>query len=76
MLKEVSHVPFSSSRDCFLEELLEEALSSDSSSSGSPSKLVPETSCCRICFLSSALDRCRVGVELLRFFRGEGVPSR
>lgn len=32
-----------------------------------------ETSCCKICFLSTALffD----GVELLRFFRGDGVPA-
>lgn len=31
------------------------------------------TSCCKICFLSIGL---RVGVELVRFFLGLGVPGK
>jgi hypothetical protein len=31
-----------------------------------------DMSCCRICFFSAAF---RVGVELLRFFLGEGEPT-
>lgn len=40
----------------------------------SPLVLRGDTSCCKICFFSAA-ELFLVGVELFRFFRGEGVPD-